>query len=465
MNTITQDQTTYYLSFDKDTQRKLLCIQGDFSGFQGESSAGIYCCPLIQENAAALRKRLPWLNPQPLGLNLSFGFGDRIGLATAGHISAVKGTGIAPVFAQQSVRENARTGRTPQIVLDDAMWAVFEAGWQEPWGADADHVKEIHDLPPFIDAGYSFYTIDPNEYVDNSAYTDSINMLKVKVNDLPWDTLKISLDGLFQLYVDKPIHLEGVTLEFQEETLLRAAAKYSRAVAHIKLVSDYLVANVRKFDLEASVDETDTPTSAEEHYFIANELRRLGVPFISLAPRFIGSFQKGVDYIGDIEDFSNELEKHVAVMNRIEGYKLSVHTGSDKFSIYPSLAEKAGKLVHIKTAGTSYLEALRVVCTVNKPLFRQIVDLSRTCFETDRATYHLSGRLDKVPTSAMLSDDRLILLFDQFDARQVLHVTFGSILEEYGESLREILQSNNGLYQRYLLNHFNRHLDPFIQTH
>jgi hypothetical protein len=465
MNPITQDQTTYYLSFDEETQRKLLCIQGDLTGFQGKSFAGIYRCPLIPENAAALRERLPWLKPQPLGLDLSFGFGDRIGLATLGHISAVHGTGIAPVFAQQSVRENTRSGRTPQTVLDDAMWAVFETDWRAPWGADADHIKEIHDLSPFINAGYSFYTIDPNEYVDNSAYIDSISTLKVKVRDLPWDALKISLDNLYQLYVEKPIHLEDSTLEFQEEILLRAAAKYGRAIAHVKLVSDYLVANVRNFDLEASVDETDTPTSAEEHYFIANELRRLGVPFVSLAPRFVGSFQKGVDYIGDIDLFNLELEKHVAVMNKIGGYKLSVHTGSDKFTIYPNLARQVGKLVHIKTAGTSYLEALRVVCNVDKPLFRQIVDLSRASFETDRATYHLSGKLDKVPSSAQLSDDRLILLFDQFDARQVLHVTFGSILDEYGESLREILRSNSGLYQRYLLNHFTRHLNPFLHTY
>ncbi len=461
MKPIKYNHSTYYL--EADSHQKFLCIEGNNAGFEGVLQSGIYKCPLTPENAAAIRERLPWLNPQPLGLAVSFGFGDRLGLATLGHIAAVEGTDVAPIFAQQSVRENARTGRTPKIVLDDAMWAVFEADWRLPWGADADHVKEISDLSPFIKAGYTFYTIDPNEYVDNDAHTDSLETLKAKAVNLPWDLLEISLEDLYQLYIENPIQLDKITLEFQEETLLRAAGKYGRAVAHIKSVSDYLIENVAQFDLEASVDETDTPTSVEEHYFIANELRRMGVPFLSLAPRFIGSFEKGVDYVGDIVEFDQELEKHAAVMHAIGGYKLSIHTGSDKFSIYPSIAEQARNLVHVKTAGTSYLEALRVVAKVDKVFFREILDFSSARYETDRATYHVSGKLDKVPTAKELNDNELIGLFEQFDARQVLHVTFGSVLDDYGERLNEILQANLGLYEKYLDVHFTRHLEPFIE--
>ena len=134
MKPIADNSTSYYLSFGKDSPQKFLCIEGNHSNFVGELQSGVYKCPLIPENAAALRERLPWLQPQPLGLVTSFGFGDRLGLATPGHITAVKNTGIAPVFAQQSVRGNSRTGRTPQIVLDDAMWAVFEMNWRAPWG-------------------------------------------------------------------------------------------------------------------------------------------------------------------------------------------------------------------------------------------------------------------------------------------------------------------------------------------
>jgi hypothetical protein len=462
MKPIQDNDTTYYLSFDEGSHQKVLCIEGDYTSFIGELRAGIYQCPLTLENAAALRERLPWLKPQPLGLATSFGFGDRLGLATPGHIAAVKGTEIAPVFAQQSVRENNRTGRTPWDVLDDAMWAVFEQGWRAPWGADADHIKEIDDLSPFIEAGYSFYTIDPKPYVDDDAHTDSVETLKTKIIGLPWDVLGISLEDLFQLYVEKPILLEGVTLEFREETLLRAAVKYGRAVAHIKTVSDYLVANIDQFDLEASVDETDTPTSVQEHYYIASELRRLKVPFVSLAPRFIGSFQKGVDYIGDIDEFDRELEKHAGVMHAIGGYKISIHTGSDKLSIYPSIARQARNLVHVKTAGTSYLEALRVIDAVDKTFFREILDFARSRYEADRATYYLSGQLEKVPPAASLSDDELPGLFEQFDARQVLHVTFGSVLDVYGDRLRAILNANMGLYEQYLQTHFKRHLEPFL---
>src|SRR5215213_11310999 len=123
----------------------------------------------------------------PLHLTPSFGFGDRLGLATLGHIAAVKGTKFAPIFAQQSVRENTRTGRTPQQVLDDAKRAVEAAKWDAPWGADADHLKTVDDIPPFVDAGYTFFTVDPGEYVDNAADTDSLWTLKQKAMGLNWD--------------------------------------------------------------------------------------------------------------------------------------------------------------------------------------------------------------------------------------------------------------------------------------
>src|SRR5215207_5661522 len=119
----------------------------------------------------------------PLSLTSTFGFGDRLGLATPGHIAAVHAAGgkFAPIFAQQSVRENARTGRTPQQVMDDAKRAVDAAGWDLPWGADADHLKTVEDIHPFVDAGYTFFTVDPGEHVDNAADSDPLEILKQKV--------------------------------------------------------------------------------------------------------------------------------------------------------------------------------------------------------------------------------------------------------------------------------------------
>ena len=188
---IEHNGTTYALA--RAGREKKLCVQGEATGFSGETTNGSLLCPLTAENAAALRDRLAWLNPVPLGVETSFGFGDRLGAATPGHIRSVEGTGIAPIFAQQSVRENDRIGRTPQEVVDDAMWGVVQMGWRDPWGADADHVKLVSDLPAFVAAGYTFYTIDPSDHVDNEAETDSLPALRTKVEALPWARLDTDL--------------------------------------------------------------------------------------------------------------------------------------------------------------------------------------------------------------------------------------------------------------------------------
>lgn len=120
-----------------------LIVRGNSTGFHGEQQGDALICPLDAENARTLQERLPWLRPQPLGNRLSFGFGDRIGLATPGHVDALRSadpTGrIAPIFAQQSVRENQRLNRTPQEVMTAAVWSLFAENWRLPWGADADH--------------------------------------------------------------------------------------------------------------------------------------------------------------------------------------------------------------------------------------------------------------------------------------------------------------------------------------
>ncbi len=204
MEPITIQDTKYYLERNS-LGAKCLFIEGDPNGFNGEQVDGRFQCKLNATNANALRESVPWLKPQKLGLSTSFGFGDRLGSATPGHIAAVTDTGIAPIFAQQSVRENERTGRNPMGVLDDAMWAIFEAGWKDPWGADADHVKEISDLAPFFSAGYTFYTIDPNLHVDNDAQTDPFEILERKVSALPWDMLETNLTDIQKDFLANPL--------------------------------------------------------------------------------------------------------------------------------------------------------------------------------------------------------------------------------------------------------------------
>ncbi|HEY6042979.1 MAG TPA: tagaturonate epimerase family protein, partial [Anaerolineae bacterium] len=447
-----------WLTSDGDKGARLLAVEGNATGFQNpiRRNGNVWLFPCSPENASALREGLAWLKPTPLGLRTSMGFGDRLGFATVGHLRAVRETNVAPIFAQQSVRENARTGRTPQQVLDDAMWAVLAEGWQEPWGADADHIKNVNDVETFVKADYTFFTVDPGEGVDSAAENDSVEILRHKVAHLPWEELQSAPEQIYRTYLAKTFRLEGFDLQLDETVLLRASAKYGRSLAHARQIYERtreLMGNA-PFDFEISVDETDQPTSVQEHFYIASELKRLGVTFVSLAPRFVGRFEKGVDYIGDPIAFERELARHVAVMRHFGTYKLSLHSGSDKLSLYPLFARYTEGQVHVKTAGTSYLEALRTLAQCDPHLFRDILDYARARYETDRATYHVSARLENVRTAQMLSDPQLVMLLDEFDARQVLHVTFGSVLALFGDALRASLAANLPAYHQALYVHF-----------
>ncbi|KAA3665455.1 MAG: hypothetical protein DWQ04_00525 [Chloroflexi bacterium] len=465
---ITQGETTYALAKLGNGKKQLL-VQGKTDGFVGEVMEGVLVCGVTAVNAATLRTQLPWLNPVPLGRQTSFGFGDRLGSATPGHIAALRAAvqdkPIAPIFAQQSVRENTRTGRTPQGVLDDAMWGIFEEGWRDSWGADADHVKEVADLAPFVGAGYTFYTIDPSDYVDNEAQTDSLETLRQKAQALPWAQLNDSNEAMLARYCDKPLVVTGLTLVFDEAVFLRALVKYGRAIVQTAVIAQSLNQQMagRGYDLEMSVDETDTPTSIHEHYFIANELIRRDIPVVSLAPRFVGKFQKGIDYIGDIPEFEAELIKHVAILHHFDCYKMSIHTGSDKFSIYGIINQYAQGYAHVKTAGTSYLEVLRVVAVKDPTLFRRVLDLAHERFQTDRKTYFLDCQPEKVLASTALTDAQLPNLLEDasVDARQLLHVTFGSVLDAFGNELTAFIANHEADYRAGLGVHFARHLRPF----
>jgi tagaturonate epimerase len=456
------DGTIYELTLPDAEGRKYLLVQGDANGFEGTPEADFLKCPLTPANAAQLRARLPWLVARPLGLAISAGFGDRLGIATPGHISAVKDTGIAPIFAQQSVRENARTHRTPQIVMDDAMWGVFQSGWNSDWGGDADHLKTLEDITPFVAAGYTFFTIDPGEFVDDAAQSDDLATLRQKVDALDWATLESSPAALREQLL-KSFTVGHLTLEFDEATLLQAAAKYGGAVSHTVKMARRLVESLPAFDLEMSVDETNTVTSFAEHFYIMSELRRLNIPVNSLAPRFVGQFEKGVDYIGDLGELEDNLAGHAAIQSYFgRSYKISLHSGSDKFAVYPIAMRVTGGFVHLKTAGTSYLEALRVMSEQEPEFFREIVDFARERYDTDRKTYHVSALLDRLPDIQPMSDAELPTLLDQFDARQILHVTFGSTLDRFGERLHALLRKHELAYEEGVRRHFEKHLAPFV---
>lgn len=222
----------------------------------------------------------------------------------------------------------------------------------------------------------------------------------------------------------------------------------------------------RDFEVEVSVDETESPTTHAQHLYIAGELRRLGVRWVSLAPRYVGTFEKGVDFIGDVGAFEEDFAVHAAIARDDSSggpYKLSLHSGSDKFSIYPAVARQTGGMVHLKTAGTSYLEALRTAAALDPRFFREVYEFGRSRYEEDRASYHVSASLERAASSEDVPDEELPVLLARFDEREILHVTFGSILGE--DQLRErlfgLLRSHPEAYAAGLEAHFLRHLEPF----
>ncbi len=447
----------------------LACFQGESSEFDGRS---LRLCPLIPHNAAALRQQLAYLKPSLLGLQTSAGMGDRLGLATPGHVRAARHFHgeIAPVFTQQSIREMTRTRRTPQQVMDDATWGLFEEGWRLPHGADADHLKTTEDIDACLACGFTFFTIDPGAYVDERAAAASLGELRELAGMLPAHMAIESSDLL-----GKSFNFEGLRLHFDEAGLSKAAVKYGKAVNHVAQMYHHLEqsAGSRPFELEISVDETEQPTTHLEHAYIASELKRLGVRWVSLAPRYVGRFEKGVDYIspsgrlGDATEFAADFAGHAAIARQLGPYKLSLHSGSDKFSIYPYAARLAHGLVHLKTAGTSYLEALRTIAGLDPAFFAEIYSFARERYPDDRASYHVSAELARAPLPESIQDWPGLL--EQFDAREILHVTFGSVLTEINQAgyrrfydrFIEFLQANPDAYASNLEKHFIRHLEPF----
>lgn len=429
--------------------------------------------PQSPRNAEAIRSVVPWLRPSPLGLRTSAGFGDRLGLATPGHIRAMQSVGgdLAPIFAQQSIREMERTGRSAQNVLDDAMWAAFANAWQEGYGADADHLKTTQDIDLCVAAGFTFYTFDPSDHVGHLPADISMSGLQARYGNLPWSDLDDSPKDVLQRFVGKRIEIEDNRITFDDQTVMRAAVKYCRALFHVRLMHRHLASALPEnaYEIEVSVDETDDPTSHAEHIYIASELHRLDVPWISLAPRFVGRFEKGVEYIGSIEEFEANFAIHSAIARHFGPYKLSLHSGSDKYSIYAAAARLTHGHIHLKTAGTSFLEGLRVVARHDPHVFRRLYELARARYETDKASYHVSARLDHAPRPTHVANEDLPDLLDQFDARQILHVTFGSLLTgldgatgvSFGKEISHVLQGHPESYATILERHFSRHLQPF----
>jgi hypothetical protein len=382
------------------------------------------------------------------------------------------GAGFAPIFSQQSIREMTRTSRTAQDVMDDALAALEAVHWEDLHGADADHLKTKDDVDCTADAGFTFFTIDPSGHVDQRA------------DDYDEATLRDKMAGLrdsiswLDCYTQKPIVLKtGVKIHFTEGEVMRAAVKYGPAIEAAIGLADYICqvqteAN-REYEIELSIDETEQPTSLAEHWIIADQCLLRGVKLVSLAPRFVGDFEKGVDYIGNVEILEQSLEDHGAIARQLGPYKLSLHSGSDKLSMYAALARATQGHFHVKTAGTSYLEALRVIAIHEPGLFREICNFSRAHYDHDRATYHVHATLDNVASPTELTGDQQLeqAYLERWEdvpegqgfteaGRQILHCTFGSVLTDpgLGKAFHDCVRTHGDTYAEVIAEHFSKHL-------
>ena len=459
---------TYWLERSEGGVKRLVALADDESAFR--SFAGVVeptdgkvrlVAKTSPENALALRSALPWLKPSRFGLHTSAGFGDRLGLATPGHVRALKAVGAAinPVFAQQSIREMGRCHRTPRNVLDDATWGAFQAGWTKPVGGDADHLEELDDIDDTVAAGFVFYTLDPKAEVDPGAEHADAAAIQQKVAALDWSGLESDLATFSKRYVGQRIDLEHEPIVLDDESVLRAMAKYGPSLAHAMAMYRRLMEKGIDCEVEFAVDETDYPTKPAEHIVVVSELQRLGMEFVSFAPRFVGRFEKGVEYIGDIEELKRDFEIHAQIARALGPYKLSLHSGSDKYSTYPLIAEATKGLVHLKTAGTSWAEALRVIAHNDPDLMREVLVLALDSFEANRKSYHLSCDPAKIPTDP--TDDEVARLMDVVGSRQVLHVGYGAILKEFGPRLYQVWNANEEEHYQIIADHFVKHLAPF----
>ena len=286
----------------------------------------------------------------------SFGIGDRFSHEGKAQLTAlIEAAGkypfeFVPVW-NKSNREHQIIGTEPTDTRQEADAAVKALGYKKPYFVDADHIN-MNNVDRFIDAS-DFFTIDVADYIGKAADADSVS--KFVENNLKY-TGTLCIPG-----IDEPFKVGRKLLESLAGKYLFAAQEAGRIYRHIagKKGAD-------NFVTEVSMDEVDAPQTPIEIFFILSALAQEQIPAQTIAPKFTGRFNKGVDYVGDTAQFEKEFREDLLVIDFAvkefalpAGLKLSIHSGSDKFSIYPimgRLIRQYDKGIHIKTAGTTWLE-------------------------------------------------------------------------------------------------------------
>jgi hypothetical protein len=403
----------------------------------------------------------------------SFGLGDRFGHQGGAQLKAImdaemKGVEITPVW-NKSNREHSIIGTQPADVRIEADSVTGIAGYKKPYFVDADHIN-LDNVDKFINSS-DFFTIDVASYIGKAAGKDEIEEF---------------LSGV-EKYTGK-ISLPGSTLTFKtSKTLIRQVAeKY--LFASIKAWEIYRKIEKIKghdnFVTEVSMDEVAQPQTPVELFFILKMLSAENIPLQTIAPKFSGRFNKGVDYVGDVEKFEAEFEADLLVIDYAihefglpGNLKMSIHSGSDKFSIYPvigSLIKKYDKGIHVKTAGTTWLEEIIGLAesggeglSFAKEIYKK--SLEKTGELTEPYTDVIDIKVSSLPTAAEVSKwsseefaEALIHNPDNkrynSNMRQLIHVAY-KLAAEKKDKFYKLLESNEKVISKCVYeNIYNRHI-------
>ena len=434
----------------------------------GEAKARI--CEMDPANCRLIQAIFPFTRPSShKGRATTIGLGDRLGLASAGHIRLVRNYDVFPVLAQQSIRELNLTGRTYEDVLAAAAWAVFQEGYAYGYGADGDHLKTAAEVEMALGCGVTMITLDCSEQIRNEVTALDDQAVAARYADLPVQEREV----LEEKFLNRVFSLgEATELTFEPADLRRIVLLYRDAITHTGTIFHQLIKPCpRPIDFELSIDETLTATSACAHFLVASLLLEQGVEIASLAPRFCGEFQKGIDYIGNLSAFAEDFTAHDRIA-RFFGYKISIHSGSDKFSVFPIIGARTQGLFHLKTAGTNWLEAVRVVAVRQPSLYRAMHQYALEHLDEAKRYYHIGADPSRIPPLDQILDCDLPDLMNQDDARQLMHITYGILLKAmkadgsslFRDDFYQVLAEHENAYMVALDLHIGRHLDQLGLT-
>lgn len=405
----------------------------------------------------------------------SIGIGDRFAHQGSAQLDALlraadKGVEIAPVW-NKSFREHTLIGTRPQSVRDEADAAVQQKGWTRPYFVDADHIN-LKMVDGFLDCS-DFFTLDVADFIDKPADPEDLDAFIARRKDL---TSICSIPG-----IPDPLHID-------ESVFRRIANKYLFAVRQAgKIYRRILQAKgPDRFVTEVSMDESNEPQTPVDLLVILAALADEGIPAQTLAPKFTGRFNKGVDYVGDRVRFEREFRDDLAVIRFAaprfglpENLKLSVHSGSDKFSLYPVIRRALREFdagLHLKTAGTTWLEEVIGLAMsggdglqIAKEVYRAalvrfdelcspyaaVIDIDKTCLPDSHSVAGWTGP----QFAAALRHDPGCPTFN-LHFRQLLHVGY-KIAAEMGRRFLSALQANETVIAAQVsANLFDRHIRP-----